>query len=270
MMLRALPRAAAGIAASLALQQTCQQSDDRLARWRKRWEGDTRGWELGKTVHPRLAEFEERLLPEPSRVLIPLAGQSHDVAHLAWRGHSVVAVEGVPAALEAFKATYGADEARRIAGHACDDYDGPDVASALATMHIVKIPAPEGGSKRLTWHAGDFLGNFSCPLVDAAWASYAPLSFERPEPLNHVPKDTQVSAGTTFLAENSQVVWSGPSPSACWDGRSAILWRVGASATSRRRSGGCWAGSSGSASSTTPTPRPSCTLATLCWTTTRS
>ena len=83
MMLRALPRAAAGIAASLALQQTCQQSDDRLARWRKRWEGDTRGWELGKTVHPRLAEFEERLLPEPSRVLIPLAGQSHDVAHLS-------------------------------------------------------------------------------------------------------------------------------------------------------------------------------------------
>ena len=164
MMLRALPRAAAGITASLALQQSCQ-SDDRLSRWRKRWEGDTRGWELGKTVHPRLAEFEERLLPEPSRVLVPLAGQSHDVAHLAWRGHNVVAVEGVPAALEAFKATYGADEARRIAGHACDDYDGPDVASALATMHIVKIPTPEGGSKRVTWHSGDFLGNFSCPPV---------------------------------------------------------------------------------------------------------
>ena len=161
-MLRALPRATAGIAASLALQQSCQ-SDDRLARWRKRWEGDTRGWELGKTVHPRLAEFEERLLPEPSRVLVPLAGQSHDVAHLAWRGHSVVAVEGVPAALDAFKEAYGADEARRIAGHACDDYDGPDVASALATMHVVRLPAPEGGSKRLTWHAGDFLGNFTAP-----------------------------------------------------------------------------------------------------------
>ena len=168
MMLRALPRAAAGLAASMALQQSCQ-SDDRLARWRKRWEGDTRGWELGKTVHPRLAEFEERLLPEPSRVLVPLAGQSHDVAHLAWRGHNVVAVEGVPAALDAFKATYGADEARRIAGHACDDYDGDDVRGALATMHVVRLPAPEGGSKRLTWHAGDFLGNFSCPLVDAAF-----------------------------------------------------------------------------------------------------
>ncbi len=25
---------------------------------------------------------------------------------------------------------------------------------------------------------------------------YAPLSFERPEPLNHVPKDTQVSQAT--------------------------------------------------------------------------
>ena len=163
-MLRALPRAAAGIAASLALQQTCQQSEDRLGRWRKRWEGDTRGWELGKTVHPRLAEFEERLLPEPSRVLVPLAGQSHDVAHLAWRGHNVVAVEGVPAALDAFKATYGADEARRIAGHACDDYDGDDVRGALATMHVVRLPF-EGGSKRLTWHTGDFLGNFSCPIV---------------------------------------------------------------------------------------------------------
>ena len=165
-MLRALPRAAAGIAASLALQQTCQQSEDRLGRWRKRWEGDARGWELGKTVHPRLAEFEERLLPDKSaRILVPLAGQSHDVAHLAWRGHNVVAVEGVPAALDAFKETYGADEARRIAGHACDDYDGPDVASTLATMHIVKIPSPEGGSKRVTWHAGDFLGNFSSRTV---------------------------------------------------------------------------------------------------------
>ena len=178
MMLRALPRAAAGIAASLALQQTCQQSDDRLARWRKRWEGDTRGWELGKTVHPRLAEFEERLLPEPSRVLIPLAGQSHDVAHLAWRGHNVVAVEGVPAALDAFKATYGADEARRIAGHACDDYDGDDVRGALATMHVVRLPF-EGGSKRLTWHTGDFLGNFSCPIVWKSTGTATPSSRRR-------------------------------------------------------------------------------------------
>ena len=178
MMLRALPRAAAGIAASLALQQTCQQSDDRLARWRKRWEGDTRGWELGKTVHPRLAEFEERLLPEPSRVLVPLAGQSHDVAHLAWRGHSVVAVEGVPAALDAFKEAYGADEARRIAGHACDDYDGDDVRGALATMHVVRLPF-EGGSKRLTWHTGDFLGNFSCPIVWKSTGTATPSSRRR-------------------------------------------------------------------------------------------
>ena len=86
MMLRALPRAAAGIAASLALQQTCQQSDDRLSRWRKRWEGDTRGWELGKTVHPRLAEFEERLLPDKSaRVLVPLAGQTGVRVCMLWR-----------------------------------------------------------------------------------------------------------------------------------------------------------------------------------------
>ena len=177
-MLRALPRAAAGIAASLALQQTCQQSEDRLGRWRKRWEGDTRGWELGKTVHPRLAEFEERLLPEPSRVLMPLAGQSHDVAHLAWRGHNVVAVEGVPAALDAFKATYGADEARRIAGHACDDYDGDDVRGALATMHVVRLPF-EGGSKRLTWHTGDFLGNFSCPIVWKSTGTATPSSRRR-------------------------------------------------------------------------------------------
>ena len=170
-MLRALPRAAAGIAASLALQQTCQQSDDRLARWRKRWEGDTRGWELGKTVHPRLAEFEERLLPEPSRVLIPLAGQSHDVAHLSGAAITWWRSRASPAAL-AFKATYGADEARRIAGHACDDYDGDDVvASALATMHVVRLPF-EGGSKRLTWHTGDFLGKTSrarCVDQPASW-----------------------------------------------------------------------------------------------------
>ena len=168
MMLRVLPRAAASIAASLALQQSCR-SDDRLARWHKRWEGDTRGWELGKTVHPCLAEFEDRLLPDKSsRVLVPLAGASHDIAYLAWRGHSVVAVEGVLAALEAFKEAYGADEARKIAGHGCDDYEG-DARQALATMHVVRLPKPDGGRARVTWHAGDFLGNFSCPLVDAAF-----------------------------------------------------------------------------------------------------
>ena len=111
-------------------------------------------------------------------MLIPLAGQSHDVAHLAWRGHNVVAVEGVPAALDAFKATYGADEARRIAGHACDDYDGDDVRGALATMHVVRLPF-EGGSKRLTWHTGDFLGNFSCPIVWKSTGTATPSSRRR-------------------------------------------------------------------------------------------
>ena len=150
-------------------------------------------------------------------MLVPLAGQSHDVAHLAWRGHSVVAVEGVPAALDAFKATYGADEARRIAGHACDDYDGDDVRGALATMHVVRLPAPEGGSKRLTWHAGDFLGNFSCPPV---WKSTSASGAYKSFPGDRAPG---LSDKCRYVAFEFQIILQGNWPD--WTRRSRYASR---------------------------------------------
>ena len=60
----------------------------------------------------------------------------------------------------------------------CDDYDGDDVRGALATMHVVRLPF-EGGSKRLTWHTGDFLGNFSCPIVWKSTGTATPSSRRR-------------------------------------------------------------------------------------------
>ncbi len=52
--------------------------------------------------------------------------------------------------------------------------------------------------------------------------------------------------------------------------RSPTRSRAGPPATSRRRNGGCWAGSSASTSPTTITPRPSFTTARSTWTPTRS
>ena len=63
---------------------------------------------------------------------------------------------------------------------------------------------------------------------------YAPLSFERPEPINHID---------------------------AWRPRSTTRSKAGPPATSHRPSGGCWAGSNANTSPTTITPRPSFTTA---------
>ncbi len=71
-----------------------------------------------------------------------------------------------------------------------------------------------------------------------------PLSFDRPEPINHVPEQTQASP---------------------------IRSKAARPATSRRPSGGCWAGWSARASTTTSTPKRNCTSASwistpiACW-----
>lgn len=90
------------------------EAETRVAKWAPKWKAgpNKAGWHIGQQVHPRLAEFEDKLLPTPAyqnypaRVLIPLAGKSHDVAYLARRGHKVVAVEGITEAIDEFEKEY--------------------------------------------------------------------------------------------------------------------------------------------------------------------
>ena len=80
------------------------------------------------------ADYNERLLrhwaalnvPAGARVFVPLCGKSRDMWWLTARGHSVVGVELVPAAAEAFFAEASAPYERRQAG-AFVAYEGMNV-----------------------------------------------------------------------------------------------------------------------------------------------
>lgn len=177
-MLRLLPRAAAAaLSAAHALSQPVAECEgDRLARWRPKWKGtvasSAASWHIGRETHPRLAEFEAALFPSRThanwmrrRVLVPLAGASHDVAYLAGRGHDVVAVEGVPAALDAFKAEYGVPLADRTLEDRFRAWAGgvsradPKYGAPIRATHAVRLPKADGSADRdiVTWHEADFL-----------------------------------------------------------------------------------------------------------------
>ena len=185
-------------------------------KWQPTIETSTASWHLGRVTHPAIETFEDQLLagaPARARVLIPLCGATHDVshnktstagsvplskrfpltrpfsfdpalqppqiAHFAWRGHDVVAVEGVPAALAAFKAEYAGRSACTsqrslgdllvdcVSGLFSSDRSGDVEPEAhMAATHLVRLPrdgetlsrtAPGGGGVLVTWLEGDFL-----------------------------------------------------------------------------------------------------------------
>jgi thiopurine S-methyltransferase len=74
--------------------------------WSARWREGLIGFHLDH-VNPHLERHAGALPPPPSRVLVPLAGKSLDVAWLAERCHPVTAVELVPEAIAAFFAERG-------------------------------------------------------------------------------------------------------------------------------------------------------------------
>jgi thiopurine S-methyltransferase len=85
--------------------------------WRARWREGRIGFHLPR-VNPRLERHAARLPAPPSRILVPLAGKSLDVAWLLARGHEVVAVELVGAAIEAFFGEQGLEPAvETVRGH---------------------------------------------------------------------------------------------------------------------------------------------------------
>jgi len=74
--------------------------------WLRRWENGQTGFHQGR-VMPLLQKHWPGLdLAPASRVLVPLAGKSLDVAWLASQGHRVLAVELSPLAVEQFFAEH--------------------------------------------------------------------------------------------------------------------------------------------------------------------
>ena len=75
--------------------------------WLQRWEQGQTGFHQSR-VMPLLQKHWPGLgLPAGSRVLVPLAGKTLDVAWLAEQGHAVLAVELSPIAVEQFFAEHG-------------------------------------------------------------------------------------------------------------------------------------------------------------------
>lgn len=75
--------------------------------WLQRWHAGQTGFHQSR-VMPLLQKYWGGLaLPAASRVLVPLAGKSLDVAWLAAQGHNVLAVELSPLAVEQFFAEQG-------------------------------------------------------------------------------------------------------------------------------------------------------------------
>lgn len=74
--------------------------------WNERWKTGQIGFHENKP-NAQLVKYASRLAPARTRVLVPLAGKSRDVAFLASLGHEVVAVEFVEQAAREFFAESG-------------------------------------------------------------------------------------------------------------------------------------------------------------------
>ena len=144
-----------------------EEANDRLARWQARWTtteaaGSKPAWHLGRAPHPRLVEFQHLMLPSAgaaaAKVMIPLAGASHDVAYLATADKSqvqeVVAVEGVKLAVDAFAKDY-AGKCGQFWRRWIDSADAALRSRGKPKPRYVRV-APDCRNKT-TWVIGDFL-----------------------------------------------------------------------------------------------------------------
>lgn len=77
-----------------------------IAYWMTRWKEGRIGFHEGRT-NAFLARHADHLGPAPRRVLVPLCGKAEDMAFLASRGHSVVGIELVEEAVQAFFREHG-------------------------------------------------------------------------------------------------------------------------------------------------------------------
>lgn len=125
--------------------------------WRERWEGGQIGFHQADTS-PLLVRFWPELGVDGARVLVPLCGKSLDLSWLAARGHDVVGIEFVPAAVTAYFAERGiVPTVREVEGFST--FQGDGVTLVLADFFRVS-PA--------------VTGRFAAVYDRAAWVAIAP------------------------------------------------------------------------------------------------
>ena len=85
---------------------------EHLRRWYAKWSTNTLGWHLEKP-HPVPMRHLDELLGDGGEtqrmVLFPLCGASVDLGYVARRGHHVVGVEAVPAAVDRLLKEWGTE-----------------------------------------------------------------------------------------------------------------------------------------------------------------
>ncbi|CAM9156361.1 unnamed protein product, partial [Ectocarpus sp. 6 AP-2014] len=96
--------AAAAAAATAAVVTVCDE--DRLERWNDRWATGRVAWHREKPNEILVKNYDAFMRPTDgqkpgaaARVLVPLCGKTVDMPYLAQKGHEVVGVDGVEAAV---------------------------------------------------------------------------------------------------------------------------------------------------------------------------
>lgn len=137
-----------------------------MTDWHERWNEGRIGFHL-PDVNETLVKYHKRLLAEPGRVLVPLAGKTLDMTFLAEQGHEAVGVELVEKAARAYfedhklvpavhEAPHLLMEAGGVEMHVADFFDVEDASLApvdaiwdRAAMVALDAPTRERYAARL-------------------------------------------------------------------------------------------------------------------------
>lgn len=116
------------------------------ADWQERWNEGRIGFHL-PDVNGTLRAHLDVLVSQPSRVLVPLAGKTHDMSFLSESGHTAVGVELVELAARAYFEERGLTPEERSAPHLVLSAGGVE----LHVADILKITAEELGPIDAIW-----------------------------------------------------------------------------------------------------------------------
>ena len=127
--------------------------------WHQRWHENQIGFHRSEVMPLLQKHWPALQLPRDSRVLVPLAGKSLDMAWLAAQGHRVLGVELSPLAVDQFfrehglhpeqrESTYGIHHVANRIELLCGDIFGVDAAlledymGAYDRAALIALPAP--------------------------------------------------------------------------------------------------------------------------------
>jgi len=116
------------------------------ADWQARWNEGRIGFHL-PDVNATLRAHIDALVTKPSRVLVPLAGKTHDMSFLSESGHTAVGVEVVELAARAYFEERELTPEERTEPHLVLSAGGVE----LHVADMLKVPAAELGVVDAIW-----------------------------------------------------------------------------------------------------------------------